>query len=540
MQLTELMIRPKQDEWESLLAYLYRLAELNKTKFIDLVTSVLESVKDETYQSLGLHTKAVPRSTELYRLAACIKRGRKAPLRWICPKCVDEFWADQFYPDENSLHEYCLFHGLAPVDRCPSCNQQAMYGIGAYSRCQCGHRWADTPAKQARSEVDRLYRQIAANVPTGIDPTNEVMQQSTVTEINKRLYQVWMMLWTDADGTDTKESWGFKKERPMFGYRWISLVGVLGVDQYKLNLWAIHMACWFRSLDQIEGVKRSFDEISWTYLRKLISMSYANGCSGPRPNECVMVGGLCKANKTGIRGDLLPRRSGTFFHPNFREPLLDRADGLRDDRPDPSGNELANSIETLSNGNQQRQMALIQLVAIGAIQPIVLSHPMHWQFTEGVLNELFTKIAKHQLHCLDQLPRKDFNMNLSEFCEEYNMGQLFYGLFVSKNIFLFKSKVDFWETRLMALMKLRGNNLWHLEVMHEAVLGSLSKPARQAAVIAYQYLTGKTRDVEIRLYGGNEVGPFALDADKCSFRHLVEDITKSEIQLVWQRGLMVG
>jgi hypothetical protein len=539
MQLTELMIRPKQDEWESLLAYLFRMAELNKTKFVELVASVLERLRDETYQALGLHTKVVPRSTELNRFAACMKSGRMTPLRWVCPKCVHEFAADQFFPDQNSLHEYCFLHGITPVDRCPKCNQTAMYGVGTYSRCECGHSWADTATKETRAEVWCFYRQIGANVPTGIDPTNEVMRQFSVTEINKRLLQVWTLLWTDADGINQKENWGYRKEIPAFGHRWESLVETLGVDQYKLNLWAIHMACWFRSLDQLEGVKRSFEEISWTYLRKLIAGNYTNGCSGPRMYECVLVGGLCKANKKGVRGDLLPRRSGTFFHPNFREPLIVRADGLRDGRPDPLGNERANSIEVLVKGNPLKREVLIQLVAIGAIQPIALTHPTRWEFPEGVLNQLFTRIAKHQSCKLSRLSIKDFNMNLLEFCEEYNMGQLFYGLFVSKDVFLLKQTDNFWEMRVMALINLRGNNLWHLEVIHKAVIGSLSKPARQASVIAYQHLT-KVSDSEIQLYGGGEARQYALDTDKCGFGHLVEDIRKDEIQLVWHHGLLVG
>lgn len=438
------------------------------------------------------------------------------------------------------MHEYCFLHGIAPVDRCPKCNQKAMYGVGDYSRCKCGHLWADTATEKARAEVWRFYWQIGANVPTGIDPTNEVIRQFSVAAINKRLLQVWTLLWTDADGANQKENWGYRKEIPAFGHRWKTLVEALGTDQYKLNLWAIHIACWFRSLDRLEGVKRSFEEISWTYLRKLIAGNYTNGCSGPRMYECVLVGGLCKANKKGIRGDLLPRRSGTFFHPNFREPLMVRADGLRDGRPDPLGNERANSIDELVNGNQLKREALIQLVAIGAIQPIVLTHPTRWQFPEGVLNELFTRIAKHQLHRLTQLSRRDFNMNLLEFCEEYNMGQLFYGLFVSKDVFLLKQTDNFWKMRVMALTNLRGNNLWHLEVIHKAVLGSLSKPARQASVIAYQHLTKAIKDSEIRLYGGDAAGCLALDADKSSFGHLAEDITKDEIRLVWHHGLLVG
>ena len=515
------------------MAYLYRLASCNKSSFKNLV----KKVQDDSWIDGRLDPRYWNQGINNSELAACIGPIEKRPRRWVCPACVKSGLPDFFVPDENTYMEYCLVHGISPIKACPHCKQPSRYGLGTDQVCRCGHEWANSECHKVKDETFRLYRQIAGDVPLGIEPTIVDLERHQLTDIIQRLQLTWELLWTD-NMLKAFTSYAASNDRPPFGKRWEALIEATGVEQYKLEYWVRHIACWLRSLrmNMADGALQR--EVPWTYLRRSILASYNKGCSGPRPSECVLVGRLCKTNKQAINGDPLPRLAGTFFRP---KPLSFERRGVGaivDIRPDPFGDEDSESLHELSNGDPKLHVALIELVAMGVIQPVKLTHPTTWRFTKGTLLQVFQQWIEKSDAQKQSL--RSVNMTtLDDFCRYSNMGELIYRLFVTKEVYLKKDGKSFWDMQLVNWAIMPVTSLWALELIHRAVLKSLSMPAKMAAIVAHGYLTSTLADIEIELYCGPPDFLTDLRSSQSNTWGRIKYETHSIAGAVWHRGELV-
>lgn len=515
------------------MAYLYRLASSNNSSFKDLVKKVQDDPLIGERLNSGFSVKGAVTS----ELTKCIGPIQNRPRRWVCPACVKSGLPDLFVPDENTYMEFCLVHGMTPIKACPHCKQLSRYGLGTYLRCKCGHEWANSECHKVKEETYRLYRQIAGNVPLGIEPIFVDLARHSLGNITLRLQMTWELLWTDKV-LDPFDSEAYLLDRPVFGRRWETLVQVMGVDQYKLAHWITHIACWQRTVGKTMTESALQRHVPWTYLRQLIVASYGNGCSGPRPSECVLVGRLCKSNKRAINGDPLPRLAGPFFRPELLNFERGGVGAIVDIRPDPFGDEDSESLHELANGDPTLHVALIELVAMGVIQPLKLTHPTTWRFTKGTLLQVFrhwiekSKAQKRSLRSINMT-------TLGDFCRHSNMGQLIYRLFVTKEIHLKWEGESFWDMQLVDRAFMPGKSFWPLEVIHRAVFRSLSMPAKWAAIVAHGYLTSKLADIEIELYCGPPDFLRDLSPSKSSRWGRMEYECPVIEEAVWHRGELV-
>lgn len=515
------------------MAYLYRLASCNNSSFKDLV----KKVQDNSLIDGRLNPRYWHLRIDAIEMIAFIGPIEKRPRRWLCPACVKSGLPDLFVPGVNIYMEYCLVHGISPIKACPHCKQPSRYGLGTYLACRCGHEWANSECHKVKEETFRLYRQIAGDVPLGIEPTIVDLERHQLTDITQRLQLTWEFLWTD-NMLQAFTSYAASKDRPAFGKRWEVLVEAMGVEQYKLDYWVLHIACWLRSLrmNMADGALKR--EVPWTYLRCSILASYNKGCSGPRPSECVLVGRLCKTNKQAINGDPLPRLVGTFFRP---KPLNFERGGVGaivDIRPDPFGDEDSESLHELSNGDPKLHVALIELVAMGVIQPLKLTHPTTWRFPKGTLLQVFRQWIEKS--GAQEKSWHSTNMDtLGDFCRRSNMGELIYRLFVIKDVHLKKEGKSFWDMQLVNWAFAPQKNLWALEVIHRAVLKSLSMPAKRAAIVAHGYLTSTLADIEIELYCGPPDFLRDLRSSQSNRWDRMEYENPSIEEAVWHRGELV-
>jgi hypothetical protein len=513
-------------------AYLFRLAWLNKTSFISLVRRVRNEVQQSNWVGLGFQVQDI----DVNILSACLGVREKRPKRWVCTECIRSGMPDHFVPEESSFLEYCLLHAVAPLQNCPSCRLQIRYGVGTYHACQCGYEWGTAVREKAISETYRFYCQIAGDLPLGIEPTRTDLQRHGMNAISARLHATWGYIWTDQfyyhySGSSTREA------HPPFGYRWQALQEALGIGQFKLNTWVDHIACWHRSVRSSLTKSDLRYQIPWTYLRQLFLSSYVKGCSGPRPHECVLVGQRCKSNKQGIRGDRLPRNAGTFLNP-VQQDSWTKAFLITDTRPDPFEDEESESLRELANDEPLLQIALIEMVAVGAIQPLKLTHPTEWCFRKGAVQQMLHRWVRKKNELED--PSLFWSpMSLSTRCKLYGVSDLICGLFISKRMVVIQGADSIWNFKVAVDSTDSSGRDLSMEEMHEAVIPTLSPKARRAATIAFLYLTSSMEDHEMELYCWRKT--YTTDPRKSPAPHRWNRGSNCEdpITLVWHRDKLV-
>lgn len=509
MPSTDLLVRPKRHLWESPVAYVFRVASLNRTHYGTLARQALatHSLAGHPLHEIWQIADYANAARENLRLSMLTKADR--PLRMVCPACVREGQPDSLYGERYRYLEYCLRHGCKPLGECPACGIALRYGSGSYGHCECGFELATAHADAGPPEVLRLYRAIAANIPLEMVPTMQELERRDIREINARLQSTWRLLWDEQ-----LESWNVPEGAeitailPEFGERWHAVSCLLGFAEHRLGRWVTQIGCWWRhgryrpEVRSRRGPVPPIDLILWRYLRELVRQAVKSGCSGPPVagtgvlSACIGAGFQCKSRRSGLRGDGLPAPFRTMIGPCTkpfeRQPVAAVASsGCR-----PAGKTIG-GYQSVADFNQQAPggaRKVIELVAIGALQPIELVHPHAWRFAAGDVDDLLRQAFKVQVMRLAGGPssmRSSFDgPHAWLLAPNMTMGRVFAALsFGLLQPLSRPTQTNVWATPFVNPGGMRLDT-WAQQAMHDAVLPSLEGRAREAAVLAHSFLGG--------------------------------------------------
>lgn len=546
MRLISLLVSPQQHKWETSLAYLCRLAAANSSRLVKIFKSTEEDSNPSAIKESGLLGQKFNRRLLRQMLEDCTKVYKKRPLRSVCSKCIKEGLPDIFDPSGDDFLEYCLFHDCKPIKHCPSCSSELRYQVGNYFACNCKYDLSFYEPEAVSKDVVDLYKSIAANVPYGVMPSREQLEHFELDEIKSRLKATWLFIWTDGGDLTTLE-----KPIPSQGQRWEVLRKHLGLGNFRLDGWAFHLGCWWKcqgvEFETESAARQEASPVPWDYLKRLLKIAAEKGCNGPSSALCATAGLLCKANKSWAQGDLLPKESGTYWRPRFIELKHVDEKGLADKRPDPFGDEPSETLEQVAQGCDYLELAVLQLVAIGGIQPLNRTHPRAWEFEQGELARVLRcALRKSWVSNADPEARAfspNNSMSFKEFCSVSNIGDLIFRASMCKSLALHGDSRSIWSTRIVLQngWSLK-NNMWAQMAIHAAVKGSLSRRARYAAILAQCYLgySNELSDRDLRLFCGEE--PVAKGKIHPIQKYVVEQHANISIpkNLVWHRGALVN
>jgi hypothetical protein len=250
-----------------------------------------------------------------------------------------------------------------------------------------------------------------------------------------------------------------------------------------------------------------------------------------------LVGQRCKSNKQGIRGDRLPRNAGTFLNP-VQQDSWTKAFLITDTRPDPFEDEESESLRELANDEPLLQIALIEMVAVGAIQPLKLTHPTEWCFRKGALQQMLHRWVR-KTNALKEPSLFRSAICLSTQFKFYSASDLISGLFISKRMVVIQGAGSIWNFKVAFDSTFSTGRDLSMEEMHEAVIPTLSPKARRAATIAFLYLTSSMEDHEMELYCWRKT--YTTDPRKSPAPHRWNRGSNCEdpITLVWHRDKLV-
>lgn len=510
MRSTDLLVRPKRHLWESPVAYVFRVASLNRTHYGTLAREALDEhgLAGQPLHELWPMPGYTSPAREDLRLSMLVKAGR--PLRMVCPACVKEGQPDSLYGECYRYLEYCLRHGCKPLGDCPVCGIALRYGSGTYSHCECGFELATARADSGTPEILRLYRAIAADVPLEMAPTMQELEWRALHEMNARLQSAWRLLWDEQ-----LHSWYVLEAPevtailPEFGARWSAVSCLLGVAEHRLSRWVTQIGCWWRHgryRPEIGGsrgdVGPTIDLIRWRYLRELVRQAVKSGCSGPPVagtaslNACIGAGFQCKSRRSGLRGDGLPAPFRTMIGPCTkpfeRQPMAVVASSGCRPAGNPTGrSQSVNDFDRQAPGGARK---VIELVAIGALQPIELLHPHAWRFAAGDVDDLLRQAFNIQVLRLAGGPTGTRSSFDGPHAWLLAPGMTMGGVFAALSFGLLQplsrpTQTNVWAT---PFVNPGGMSLdtWAQQAMHDAVLPSLEGRAREAALLAHSFLGG--------------------------------------------------
>lgn len=222
MQFTELLVRPAKHKWELSVAYLFRLANLNRTNYPRIARSVFREYQ-RTRVEEDLFRPPVQYGIFHEGLSAIGRSvGAKAsrPGRQICPLCISNEHPDSLNTEKYPYLEYCLVHGCAPVSECPACRVELRYGCGSYAQCECGFELALARPRFADSKVLSLYKAVATQIPLGIKHLHYELEQSSLISIHGRLLSTWRHFWRGHLPRSVHEDPEIARIYPPVGRRW--------------------------------------------------------------------------------------------------------------------------------------------------------------------------------------------------------------------------------------------------------------------------------------------------------------------------------
>lgn len=567
MRSTDLLVRPKRHLWESPVAYVFRVASLNRTHYGTLARKALDEhglAGEPLYElsqimNYNANLACVNPAREDVRLSLLVKAGR--PLRMVCPACVREGQPDSLYGERYRYLEYCLRHGCKPLGECPACGIALRYGCGTFSHCECGFELATARADRAPPEVLRLYRAIAANIPLEMAPTMQELERRDIREINARLQSTWRLLWDEQlESWNVLESDEVTAVLPEFGKRWHAVSCLLGVAEHRLGRWVTQIGCWWRhgryrpEVHRRCGAVPPIDLILWRYLRELVRQAVKSGCSGPPVagagslSACIGAGFQCKSRRSGLRGDGLPAPFRTMIGPCTkpfeRQPMaVVASSGCR-----PAGQTIDKS-QSVADFNRQAPggaRKVIELVALGALQPIELLHPQAWRFAPGDVDDLLRQAFNIQIRRLAGAPtgtRSRFDgPHPWLLAPDMTMGRVFAALsFGLLQPLSRPAPFSVWETPFVDPGGMRSEDTWAQRAMHDAVLPSLQGRVRKAALIAQSFL-GASEAIhtnELELFCGAPPLPLS-ESDSIALLpcHSVPLGTGIPKNIAWRQGFL--
>lgn len=542
MRPTNLMVRPPQHQWESPIAYLSRLAAANETNLKDITAAIANDMDVDHQCSYGLKNTHLDSRPLHWLLRDCSKPISSRPYRWVCPRCLREQQPDTFTATRGSHMEYCLFHDCRPIKRCPSCFEALRYATGNFYECICGFDIRSHEPVACTAEISRLYKAIAANVPYGVTPTISDLEKFSLEEILMRLRNTWVYIWTD--GNYANEHY---IKSPPIGIRWNVLSSRLGVDNFRLERWAFQLGCWMRHSGRDGQHNQLAQPPFWDYLSVLIKHATEHGCNGPTGVECSTAGLLCKTNKTAMKGDLFPKDAGSFLSPCFmgRGSIGERE--LVDKRPDPFGDEPSETLEEISQSCTYIENAVIQLVALGGMQPIKPAHPRLWKFEKGEVQRVLRSALRDSWISVTSLAQSGFTLSegvrIDDFFKISNMGELLYLACIRKCLVVVGDLGSIWSLQIFVKNQVKDvNNLWAQIAIHDAVKKSLSHKARQAAILAQCYLgfSVELNEKELHLFIGEEPAAKGRFYPKQSFVNEWPTVGEIPKNLAWHKGALVN
>lgn len=511
LRFTDLLFRPPRHHWERSIAYVFRLASLNHMPYRRLAPQAAVDKALCGEPSGGIGGPYGGFNHEAFRLSLAGYAGR--PRRLVCPLCIREGRPDSVDQVRYPYLEYCLFHGCQPLARCPQCHEEFRYGSGSYERCQCGFELALATATFPEPGARRLYLAVAANIPLEMEPLTHELERQDLYYIHRRLHSTWHLLWEDQPirdfvGGSFAES---LNRRPPFGMRWTAASAVLGVAQHRLERWVTHIGCWWKHGRYKEHFVTGSDTdspthlVAWRYLRALIEQAVKSGCSGPSANACASAGYQCKTRRSGRCGDRLPTPFRSTIGPCMRPFVRELPRSLSSPARAPVIQHGApQSLRDLAALAPDGARKAIELVAIGAVQPLELNHPLEWRFAAGEIDE-FLRAAFNKYLPQNYTQDWAWARRPEERLQavEMSMGGLFSELCFGQLKPLAQLPENIWRTRFV---NSNGSEPYACaqRSLHMAVLDSLSIRSREAAVIAHSFL-GFTADLhsnELELFCG--------------------------------------
>lgn len=548
MRCINFLVHPQQHPLETATAYLTRLAELNMTTLSKLVTSVNPRLsKGSSSKRFVWNEKLTIENYDNKHLRLSMSDAELKPYRRICPKCISEKMPDVIDGEDNSLQEFCLFHGTQAIEKCTMCKAYFRYGSGSYSRCECGANLSLEETQRPSEGLFQLYSAIACNLPFGVTPLREDFDKLHQNEMQSRLRLTWYVLFTE----EPKQRSNIDKrqfERFDFGDRWSSGIELkLGVFFKYWEELIISIACWTRhNLDQLLTDELLSEMFPWRHFRTKFKKAMGV-CSVRNALECKRLGSTCSVLKRGMNGDRLPWQI-------VQRLILNRAISTprdyhkyRDQRADPVGFQDSISIEKIAQGSLEVKSAMIQLVAIGAIQPLNLNHPEAWCFkhrsVERCLNGILEKRTFYQDKLVSNLKEKNYLTCLPIFVSRATIGEFLIELMIEDEEFFTGHPKQIWSKNFVNIRPSQygTRNKWAPYYLHHAVFNSLSQRAKTAALIAHNYL-GFEKVIsikEIESYCGTN------PSQNCHLQHQFKSIKKRPNglglprALVWNYGMLI-
>jgi len=392
-------------------------------------------------------------------------------------------------------------------------------------------------------------------------PTGDEIERLNLYDVNARLENTFHLLWSDhlLDPL-RKNNDSVMSSLPEVGSRWLAASTVLGFAEYRLGRWVTQLSCWWRHgryktrMKQANPTFQPSDSIQWRYLKVLFEQALKSGCSGPQmagqapASECISAGAQCKSRRSGRRNEglALPFRStiGPCTKPFERpEPDVIHSSGCR-----PAGkyNDTSQSIVEFSKLADEGGRKVIELVAIGALQPVELVHPWAWRFANGdvedVLRQAFRRYIWTEPYYSSVIRPPPVKSDSWLQAPTASMGGLFKALCFDGLEVVLKLPKNIWTTQFIS-HKAISFDAWAQQAVHDAVLPSLEGRARETAVVAQCFLSGSDaiHDNELELFCGlPPTDPLFLDSISRSFYASTPSSSTLPKSIAWRNGVLVN